>query len=223
MGTLRWGICALATTALATTAAMAQPYIINSNNARADRLEVLVLDLGGNGIELGGDVASDLLTPGLATLRWTKPGSDDGFLTCQVDLLTQLGLDPALSRGRTGSATRLLFRGVAGASPLGGAVKRPGPKALEIWAALGILDANHDGELNADDPAWSRLWVFVDANGNGMIDPGEERSLPDAGISALRLAADEHGNREFVRAGGKTGLVQAVVLAGSPKGRARHP
>lgn len=201
---------------LLATAAWTQPFIINSGTSEADRLAVVVLDLGGNGIDLGGKATTALLTPDSPAVRWTKPGTDDAFLTCRADLLSQLGLDPMMNRGLTGDATAMLLRGVSGGLRFGNAAKRPGRPGrapLDVWAALGMLDANHDGVVDAADPAWNRLWAFVDANGNGAIDAGEERSLTDAGVTALRLAADAHGDREFVRGDGRVGVLRSVILA----------
>ncbi|MFM0592223.1 calcium-binding protein [Paraburkholderia dilworthii] len=51
------------------------------------------------------------------------------------------------------------------------------------------LDTNHDNVFNASDSAFASLRVWVDANGNGMTDPGELYTLADLGIVSISLNA----------------------------------
>ncbi len=83
-----------------------------------------------------------------------------------------------------------------------------GATAANGFAALASYDTNHDGVINASDPIWSNLKIWVDANSNGVTDPGELHSLSSLGIASLNLSyadegatvpADPAGNRqEFV-------------------------
>jgi hypothetical protein len=54
-------------------------------------------------------------------------------------------------------------------------------------AALASLDANHDGVIDAKDPAFSQLLVWQDANHNGVSDAGELTKLSDLGITGINL------------------------------------
>jgi len=65
-----------------------------------------------------------------------------------------------------------------------------GSKALDGFAALRVLDTNHDGVIDARDAAFASLSVWVDANSNARTDAGELRSLGQAGIASLSLAAN---------------------------------
>jgi hypothetical protein len=55
---------------------------------------------------------------------------------------------------------------------------------------LAFFDSNHDGVLNAQDAAFKDFSVWVDANGNGIVDPGELKSLTQLGITAINLTSD---------------------------------
>jgi hypothetical protein len=54
-------------------------------------------------------------------------------------------------------------------------------------AALASLDTNHDGVIDAKDPAFSQLVVWQDANHNGVSDTGELTHLADLGIKSIDL------------------------------------
>jgi hypothetical protein len=47
------------------------------------------------------------------------------------------------------------------------------------------FDANGDTYLDAKDPAFAALRLFVDGDGDGKLDPGEVRSFADVGIDSI--------------------------------------
>lgn len=51
--------------------------------------------------------------------------------------------------------------------------------------SLQWLDINHDGRLDADDPAFAALGIWLDVNRNGQTDDGEFASFLDRGIVRL--------------------------------------
>jgi len=93
---------------------------------------------------------------------------------------------------------------------------------LNGFAQLSLLDSNGDGVINADDAGFANLKVWVDANQNGVVDPGELQSLSDYGIVAINLTptpANESidGNTvtetaTFVYANGTTGTIGDISL-----------
>jgi len=56
------------------------------------------------------------------------------------------------------------------------------------FAALAALDSNSDGVIDASDPLFAELKLWVDADQNGLTGEGELISLADAGIVSLNLA-----------------------------------
>jgi hypothetical protein len=64
-----------------------------------------------------------------------------------------------------------------------------GSKALDGFAALRIVDSNEDGVVDSNDTDFASLSVWVDRNTNAKTDPGELRTLSEAGIQSLSLAA----------------------------------
>jgi hypothetical protein len=70
-----------------------------------------------------------------------------------------------------------------------GTVMPDGSKAKDGYQALAALDSNLDGLINAHDPAFRSLTVWADANGNGLTDAGELKSLDNLGIKSIGLDA----------------------------------
>ena len=59
--------------------------------------------------------------------------------------------------------------------------------------ALGVLyDGNGDRKLDANDPVWSQLRVWVDANRNAVTDANELRMLVAQGITSISLVSDRN-------------------------------
>ncbi len=58
-------------------------------------------------------------------------------------------------------------------------------------AALKTLDENHDGMFNTLDGMWQALRVWQDANQNGGTDEGELKTLDDWGIASISLDREE--------------------------------
>jgi len=52
------------------------------------------------------------------------------------------------------------------------------------------FDSNRDGVFNAADDKFDEFTVWQDANGNGVSDAGEVRSLADWGIASINLVSD---------------------------------
>jgi Ca2+-binding RTX toxin-like protein len=68
----------------------------------------------------------------------------------------------------------------------GGEATSGGPAAIGV-AQLAKYDSNLDGVIDANDPIYSQLRIWVDSNGNGVVDPGELLTLQQAGIASINL------------------------------------
>ena len=55
--------------------------------------------------------------------------------------------------------------------------------------ALASLDSNHDGRIDAADESFATLQVWQDADGDGVSQPGELRTLAEAGILSIATTA----------------------------------
>ncbi|WP_288825062.1 hypothetical protein [uncultured Paraburkholderia sp.] len=62
-----------------------------------------------------------------------------------------------------------------------------GNETTDGFDILRKLDANHDNVIDAFDPAFASLRVWVDANGNGTTDSGELYPLSQLGIVSINL------------------------------------
>ncbi len=83
-------------------------------------------------------------------------------------------------------------------------------------------DSNGDGKLSAADAEFASFGVWQDANGDGVTDAGEFRSLADLGIASIALTSDGkayvagdgevivHGEASFTRTDGSTAAVGDV-------------
>ena len=78
-----------------------------------------------------------------------------------------------------------------------------GQEAANGFAALGDLDVNHDGKIDAQDAAFANLRVWKDGNSNGLVDAGELSSLTAAGVKSLQTnftsqtITDGNGNQHL--------------------------
>lgn len=94
-----------------------------------------------------------------------------------------------------------------GSELFGSSTRLPdGSLAHDGFEALAALDLNHDGVIDARDPAFASLRLWMDADGDQRTGRGELVRLSDRGVTSLRLGfsvdprCDEHGNCERERA-----------------------
>ena len=141
----------------------------------------ILLDLDGNGVQTlaaSHGVRFDLNGTGLAQrVGWASPG--DGLLVLDRN-----------HDGRVNDGTELF--GVATPDADGG-------RAGNGYAALALLDSDHNGVLNATDARFKELQLWVDANSNGRTDEGELHALAEYGVVSLDLKGEaglvvDHGN-----------------------------
>ena len=129
----------------------------------------VVIDLDGDGVEF---------TSSAAGVRFDYDGDGTAESTAWV------GRDDALlaidknGDGKVSDGSELVFGG-------------NGLSDLQGLAAT--YDSNSDGKLDAADADFAKFGVWQDANGNGVSDPGEYRSLVDAGIVSIALVSDGQG------------------------------
>lgn len=138
-----------------------------------------------------------------------------------------------------GAATPWLARDLDGngliddGSELFGSDTRVGRRtARHGFEALAALDANHDGAVDAKDPAFATLLVWRDADGDKRSSHDEVVPLSSLGVTALstdftvELRCDGRGNCErersrFTTTSGRAGELVDVYLATQP-GRRSH-
>lgn len=127
------------------------------------RVDPLVLDLTGQGIQLTSLQTSntyfDLYGNGVPVRTgWVEP--TNGLLVDDANHNSQIdGIQELF-----GSATESGFD------------------------ALRALDSNGDGVIDAKDAAYQDLAVWVDANGDGIVQQGELKTLQDLGIASINVA-----------------------------------
>jgi hypothetical protein len=103
-----------------------------------------------------------------------------------------------------------------GAELFGDSTKLPnGKSAADGFAALSMLDANHDGMINAKDTSWKDLKIWIDRNSDGHTDTGELVSLDSTGIISLKLGAK---SSSAIENGNKIGLVSSYTHADGSSG-----
>jgi Ca2+-binding RTX toxin-like protein len=187
--------------------ALTASSLLTFKNKTIGLLSPIILDLDGDGVEMvsikKAKAGFDMNGDGIADdTGWA--GKGDGFLV--------------IDRNNDGKIT--------GASELSFA--NEDKDARSDLEALAALDNNNDGVLNKNDARFGELKVWVDANGNGVTDAGELKTLTELGITEIGLRAQ---NREgtagigdnvlistatFKRENGSTGTVGNVALAYKP-------
>ena len=149
----------------------------------------IVIDLDRGGFRftaLAGGVRFDLDGDGAAeAISWVAPGSGDAWLALDRD-----------GDGAIGS----------GAELFGDYTPQPPAAEPHGYLALAVFDApaqggDGDGAITAADAVFPALRLWIDADHDGVSQPGELRSLAAAGVRALDLdfvesrRRDPHGNQ----------------------------
>lgn len=167
----------LSATSLAAGAMIAGPVLAPSE------VGPLVLDFDGDGLGLAGITSTSLLGGGARSVRWTTPGDDDAFIAIDAAKLKAAGF--TLSQ-----PGRVLARG-------GTRITRGGitTTAVDGFHVLRLLNGNGDGILSPADPAWEAMLLFVDLNGNGVMDSSDEfdtlAELGQGSSLTLQAVADQ--------------------------------
>jgi Ca2+-binding RTX toxin-like protein len=162
----------------------------------------VILDLDGNGVTLaakGSGTSFDWNGDGVADRTGWMTGGD-GFLALDRD-----------GDGKVSGANELSF-------------VNDKPSARSDLDGLSAFDTNHDGRLSASDDQFASFGVWVDADGNGIADAGEFKTLGDAGIASIGLGGtpterswgwDDNlvlNSGSFQRADGSNGTFADVAL-----------
>ncbi|QCB53349.1 tandem-95 repeat protein [Sphingopyxis sp. PAMC25046] len=172
--------------------------ITNLNTLIGTRVTPVTLDLGGDGLDFVSSAAGAAFDHDGDGVReatsWA--GRGDGILVRDAN-----------GDGIANDGGEISFS-VAGSTDLEG---------LRLQ-----YDSNGDGKLSAEDAEFASFGVWQDANGDGVTDAGEFRSLADLGIASIALISDGkayvagdgevivHGEASFTRTDGTTAAVGDV-------------
>ena len=139
----------------------------------------LVVDLKNDGFEILGlkdgthfDLDGDKLKE---KTSWTS--KSDGFLSIDLD-----------GNGRIESGAELFGDSFLLAD---------GTYAKSAIEALASLDKNKDGVIDAKDDVYSKLRIWNDANGNGISEAEELKSLADYNITSINVADIKDENKDI--------------------------
>jgi hypothetical protein len=161
-------------------------YCTSSNNTRYECTTPLVLQFSfGAPVTLTRGLSSFAFTPG-------QPMHSDWPAAATPWLVRDLDGDGRISDGRElfGSDTLLAT----------------GRRAAHGFEALAELDANGDGRVDADDPAFAALRLWADVDGDRRAGVGELATLAARGVTSLSVEfstgarCDSRGNCERERA-----------------------
>lgn len=112
-----------------------------------------------------------------------------------------------------------------GAELFGNETRLPdGSKVANGFEALALLDSNCDGQIDANDPAFTDLKIWIDADGDGCSQPKELWTLAEAGVASIATvyansdSVDVQGNAHrqvgtYTRADGTQALAEDVWFA----------
>jgi hypothetical protein len=142
----------------------------------------IVIDVKGNGFKLSNQaegVSFDITGTGnVERLGWTRADSDDAFL--------------ALDRNGNGTIDN-------GLELFGNFTDQPKPldgrERNGFWALTGF-DSNADGEIDANDPIYTKLRLWQDTNHNGFSEATELHTLSELGVTTIDLEYKESRKRD---------------------------
>jgi hypothetical protein len=137
-------------------------------------LDVLIVDMAGDGIDLSGSATTTLLTGQPRPVsRWTVADDDDAFMALDTTMLERAGWGLLDAQGQPLAGLQLLVKGRSVRSQDG--TIRTARSALEL---LGFLDVNRDGEVNPEDAPAASLRFFLDLDGDGALGGGDLLQRP---------------------------------------------
>jgi len=144
-------------------------------NATVENWRPIILDLNGDGVQTvskdQANVVFDVDDSGFfKSTAWAS--KQDGFLVLDRNY-----------NGVIDASSELFSNGLVA----------DGVKGL---ASMRWVDVNGDGDITSLDPVFAQLRIWRDANGNGVMDDGESKTLNDLGITALhygRGSYDQNG------------------------------
>lgn len=159
---------------------------------------MIVIDLDGDGVEmLYTSLDASMTFPGLESIYFNHrangfeimtqwPDEKEGILVCDLD-----------GDGKITTGEELFGPD----SMIGGDNNGSGLSALKK------LDSNRDGKLDAADPMFESLLVWIDAAEYGVTEDGELHTLAELGITSISLAFDENdGSKAEKSDGGSIGV-----------------
>jgi hypothetical protein len=173
----------------------------------------VILDLDGNGVDvtpLGASSASFDMNGSGGREHTAWAGSHDGILAIDLAEGGSSGPDGVIDQTK-----EIVF-----------SAWDPGATS-DMQALREVFDTNHNGTLDAGDARWSEFRVWVDANGDGVSQPGEVKTLTQLGIASIDLnpkgpattfgdGSMIQGLSTFTRTDGTTGAAGDVALAFEP-------
>ncbi len=136
----------------------------------------IILDLDGDGVEIVPKFASrahiDFDEDGyFEQTAWVAP--DDGLLVIDLAEDGTAGAD-----GKITSLKEFVF------------TKWSSEAKTDLEALRLAFDSNNDGVLDNRDARFDEFRVWQDMNGDGDVDPGELKTLTEAGIRSINLTSD---------------------------------
>lgn len=164
----------------------------------------ILVDFGGQGFELtdlDGGVEFDIDADGARErVSWTDPEGGVEFL--------------ALDRDGNGVID-------AGDELFGDSTPQPESSTPNGYLALAEYDVDEDGVITADDPVFADLLLWHDASHDGLSQPGEMRTVAEAGVVAIEI--DYHESRRQDRHGNLFRYQSRLLLEADKPGQRPRP
>lgn len=160
----------------------------NSINARTFlNIDPVVLDLNGDGVKLTSYNNSEV------TFDVDNDGKQErtGWVSNQDGIL----VEDQNNNGKIDNITETIseYYKLQGSNWVGDV---DGKFSSDGLAALKKLDSNNDGKFNNQDAKWNDLRVWVDGNSDAATDVGELKTLTEAGVKEINLAAIVQASKE---------------------------
>jgi hypothetical protein len=200
--------------------------VINIGNPNRNRTFLpVVLDLDGNDVidilPLGAVEAENDRGPRFdwnedsipETTAWV--GEGDGLLAIDLAADGSTGADGDINQPKEIAFALWKTKAEIAAEGTASTEEGQGAAISDLEGLRRYFDTDHNELLDAGDARWSEFRVWQDANQDGVSDPGEVRTMEDAGIKLLSLLPSPKNAKLFPDGSFISGTSHADMKDGS--------
>jgi len=142
-------------------------------------------------------------------------GEGDGLLAIDLGADGNAGADGTINQAKEIAFALWKTEAEMAAEGTASTGESQGTAISDLEGLRRYFDTDHNDLLDAGDARWSEFRVWQDANQDGVSDPGEVRTMADAGIKLLSLLPSPKNAKAFPDGSSISGTSHADMKDGS--------